>query len=134
MSSVIKERLAETLNTLKVEGCYVFGGTTEADRTAAALVEWYNTREEDLDEGDLILLVSIAATGKFMFWFCPTCTADVYQGGEAVEEVDGEWRNFQCVSENDRASYPGSGENDLRCNHCRCFLVGENRMPLGGAS
>ena len=86
-------------------------------RMSADLIEWYNSA--DPDDSDLACLCLLACGGDFVAWACPTCDARVYEGSPR------DWAEFQGVMQNDRTSYPGNGLDDARCDHCRCWMVGE---------
>lgn len=76
-----------------------------------ALIEWYNTRAEDITAEDLEILADV----RFRYWHCPVCHDFVMEGDPE------HWGGFQGVSQNDRVSFPGNGPSDKRCDHCRCY-------------
>lgn len=89
------------------------------DDEAQDLIDWFNTAQPDQDE--ISRLARLQQDGKFQAWDCPQCDERVYEG-----QPD-DWSHFQGVVQNDRTSYPGTGSDDRRCDHCRCHMVGETR-------
>lgn len=117
-----QERLVEMLN---FEKPIWSDSSQECERMAAALIAWDNSTF--FNTSRLQLLKRVAMAG-FQFWYCPACGKSVYSGSDAVKEVDPNWGRFQAVLEADYISYPGDGDGDLRCNYCRCYDVGRQRL------
>lgn len=86
--------------------------TNDKTQAATDLIEWYNV--SDLDDVDIELLADLFNAGNFESWACPGCDDRVYDGQPE------DWEDFQGVCQIDRVSYPGFGEDDDRCDHCRC--------------
>lgn len=84
---------------------------------AEDLVEWFNATE--IDEDNLAALFLLAIRQQFQSWGCPVCGERVFEG-----QPD-DWGNFQGALQNDRTSFPGHGPDDRRCDHCRCYMLGE---------
>lgn len=95
----------------------------DAEQTAKDLIEWYNTREEDLDQEDLDRLFTLVESGQFRAWDCPSCGERCYLG-----EPD-DWGDFQGVRTVDYVSYPvRSRRTHDQCDHCRMTMV---KLPSG---
>ena len=56
-----------------------------------ALIEWYNIREEDLDNEDRLRLAQLYHDGNFSYWECPGC----YEWCMVGHPTD--WDDFQGV-------------------------------------
>lgn len=87
------------------------------------LLEWFNVTIEGVDREDVERLAVLAEEGRFKAWDCPTCEPSVTRVFESDPE---DWDHFQGVCENDRVSYPGAGPSDKRCDHCRCYNLGDH--------
>ena len=83
------------------------------------LLEWYNVREEDIDDADRRRLSELIDKGQFQAWNCPECEERCYLG------TPDDWDDFQGVSQVDYVSYPGDAEKYRpeyilqMCDHCR---------------
>ena len=87
-----------------------FRGLTK--ETQRDLIAWRNSRS--LTTEDYEDLAALVHKGQFQSWDCPACSDRVY------EAWPDDWDNFQGVLQTDRVSYPGTGEDDRRCDFCRC--------------
>ena len=83
------------------------------------LIEWYNVREEDMDDDDRQRLAELYFNYNFQSWNCPECGTHVHYG------TPDNWDNFQGVCQADYTSYPGNKVKYTQtyltqmCDHCR---------------
>lgn len=87
------------------------------DDTQAALIEWYNIREEDLDADDLKRLASLYHDGKFEYGECTEC------GEKWCDGRPDDWGNFQGIME-------GCGHMGKIC--APCYLGAKRIMDEAG--
>ncbi len=87
------------------------------EEAADDLIEWYNIREDSLDEEALYRLADLYNAGRFGAWDCPTCGERVFFGDPE------DWGDFQGILNQDFASYPAGRED--QCDHCRCYHPNE---------
>ena len=62
---------------------------------AAAIIRWFNTRIQDLDQEDARLLISLFEDGRFTHFQCGHCNAEVNHGDPEC------WDEFQGVMQDE---------------------------------
>lgn len=77
----------------------------------AALIEWYNVREEDLGTEDWARLAKLFTEGRFAHWHCPACGEQVLVGRPD------DWGHFQGVRQSESV-----GELCTECSERYLFL------------
>lgn len=81
---------------------------------------WLNNSQPD--SKDIAALKDLIRKGQFEMWLCPVCITNVYKtSGVIPSQLMGSTK----MGTQDFDSYPGTGNNDKRCDSCRC----QNLLP-----
>lgn len=91
---------------------------------ARDLLAWLNSA--DPSRAVLDAAAELAKDDRFTkAWDCPTCGDRCYEGTPRSQAEEAS-ALFSGTLERDFTSYPGKGPDDKRCDHCRCYMAGED--------